>query len=315
MAGRLLWECPARTSTLSRNRFDMFDLRASSAEAERVAVREASAGEFPGCDSSKIAFAWVCGPNTALAFGPEPFDSAVLGLRIGRILFASAESADTHRLLLAELTGRARREGYDQVLRRTAIENLAEVWALEHSGFELMDVGVTFGRQLNGPLDAVIHDDLSIRPSTDADIDQIVRVMVHDPWNSRYESDPAYETSRVQELRARWLWNSHRGRADVVLVGVLDGRPAGYVTCRLDRASGHGEIELVGTLPGFRGRRVAARVLAHAVSWLSTRTTLVTVRTQATNVAAAHLYETAGFTLRSSDVTFRLDIRRREETV
>ena len=60
----------------------------------------------------------------------------------------------------------------------------------------------------------------------------------------------------------------------------------------------------------LRGRRVAARILAAAVSWLSTRATLVTVRTQATNVAAATLYERSGFTLHASDLTFRLDLRR-----
>ena len=169
-----------------------------------------------------------------------------------------------------------------------------------------MDVGVTFSRTLRGPIEPAVHEDLTIRPSTDDDIEQIVEAMVRDPWGSRYESDPAYEPARVRELRTRWLWNSHRGRADVVLVGVLDGRPAGYVTCRLDHGAGTGDIELVGTLPGFRGRRVASRVLADAVAWFSMRTAVVTVRTQATNIAAANLYESGGFTLRGSDMTFRL---------
>jgi GNAT superfamily N-acetyltransferase len=155
-------------------------------------------------------------------------------------------------------------------------------------------------------------DDLIVRPSTDADMEAIVAAMVGQPWGSRYESDPAYDAGRIRDLRGRWLWNSHRGRADVVLVGILDGRPAGYVTCRLDRSTGHGEIELVGTLPEFRGRRVASRILAHATAWFSTRATAVTVRTQATNIAAANLYETGGFTLRSSDMTFRLTIGRHD---
>ena len=70
-------------------------------------------------------------------------------------------------------------------------------------------------------------------------------------------------------------------------------------------------IELVGTLPGFRGRRVASRVLAHAVAWFSRRATTITVRTQATNTAAANLYESGGFTLRGTDLTFRLALGRR----
>jgi ribosomal protein S18 acetylase RimI-like enzyme len=249
--------------------------------------------------------------DAAVVFAPEPFDSTILGLRIGRILSASAPSTDSYRQVFAELTGRATEDGYDQVLRRTALENLNEIWALERGGFELMDVGVTFGQRLTAPIDPPTYDDLAIRPSADEDIDRIVGLMVREPWGSRYESDPAYEAARVRELRSRWLWNSHRGRADVVLVGVLDGLPAGYVTCRLDREVEQGEIELVGTLPGFRGRGVASRVLTHAVAWFSRRAAFVTVRTQATNVAAARLYEGAGFTLHSSDVTFRLAVSRR----
>ena len=132
-----------------------------------------------------------------------------------------------------------------------------------------------------------------------------------DPWGSRYEADPEYSEDAVRELRTQWLWNSHRGRAAAVLVGRLDDDAAGYVTCLLDEPTGHGEIELVGTLPRFRGRRVAHRLLQHAVSWFSTRATRVTVRTQATNFAAAALYEKAGFTLAFSDLTFRLSLAAR----
>lgn len=289
------------------------------AEAERPVVREAAAEEmgtrFPGVSASTIALGLLLegGEPGALAFGPEPFDSAVFGLRIGRIVSASAQSAAAYRTLFAEVAARARTDGYDQILCRTGLDHLAEVWALERSGFELMDVGVTFARSLTGGFEAPAYEDLLVRPSTDDDIDRIVTAMVREPWGSRYESDPAYDPARVRELRSRWLWNSQRGRADVILVGVLDGQPAGYVTCRLDAGSGHGEIELVGTLPAFRGRRVASRVLAHALAWFSARATVVTVRTQATNIAAANLYESSGFTLRASDLTFRLSIDRRNE--
>ena len=243
-----------------------------------------------------------------VTFGPDPFDSDALGLQIGRVRSLEAASAADCHALLTRLADRATQDQYQQIVCRANLETLTDVWGLERAGFELMDAGITFARAMDGPLDAPSWPDLTVRPSTDADVAAIVSGMVGDPWGSRYEADPAYDPARVRELRTRWLWNSHRGRADVMLVGVVDGRPAGYVTCRLDRATGHSDIELVGTLPAFRGRRVAVRVIAHALSWLSTRSTLVTVRTQATNVAAAGLYERAGFTLRSSDLTYRLTL-------
>jgi len=290
-----------------------------SMEEERVAVRDVPVEElearFPGVAPSAISVALQLegARPEALAFGPEPFDSDVFGLRIGRVVSACAPSVAGYRALLAALAARARADGYDQILCRAGLDNLAQVWALEGAGFELMDIGVTFGRTLAGGIEAPVLDDLIVRAATDGDVEAIAGAMVRQPWGSRYESDPAYAPARVQELRRRWLWNSHRGRADMFLIGVLDGRPAGYVTCRLDARSGHGEIELVGTLPEFRGRRVASRVLARAVAWFSTRAAAVTVRTQATNIAAANLYESGGFTLRSSDLTFRLSIDRRNE--
>lgn len=255
------------------------------------------------------------GQELGLAIAFEPFDSEVLRLRIARITSAVAGSAAEYEALFRDAAERLRRDGHDQVLRRAALTQLPEIWGLERAGFELMDVGVTFARALRGAIAPPEPEgDFVVRASTRADLEQIAGTMVHLPWASRYEADSAYDPADVRELRRRWLWNSHNGRADAMLVGILEGRPAGYVTCRFDRQTGHGEIELVGTLPEFRGRHVASRIIAHAVAWFSTRATLVTVRTQATNYAAAALYERTGFTLQASDSTFRLNLRRQPQT-
>ena len=75
--------------------------------------------------------------------------------------------------------------------------------------------------------------------------------------------------------------------------------------CLLDETSGHGEIDLVGTIPEFRGRGVAAAAIHEAVRWFDAVADVVTVRTQASNFTAASLYERAGFRLSSSDITYR----------
>jgi GNAT superfamily N-acetyltransferase len=247
--------------------------------------------------------------------GREPFDSEIFHRSIARVLVAKAPSSFDHRALHAALAARAAALGVSQVLRRVAVADLPEIWALEGNGFELMDVGVTYARKLEGRIETPTWSDLMVRIATDEDMAAIVPAMIERPWGGRYEADPSYTLEQVRELRSTWLWNSHRGRAQAVLVGVLDGEPAGYVTCLLHGASGVGEIDLVGTLPAFRARRVASRVLEHAVAWFSTRAPLVTVRTQATNFAAAALYEKSGFTLNASDMTFRLEIGPRGEKV
>jgi ribosomal protein S18 acetylase RimI-like enzyme len=244
----------------------------------------------------------------SLTFGLERFDSDILGLKIGRIFAAQSAHLEGYCVLLHQLVTRIKPLAYDQVLRRVPTTHSDEIWALERAGFELMDVGLTFGRDLSARLERPTSDDLTVRLSTDDDIRQVVDEMLDVPWGSRYETDPAYSPAVVKQLRATWLWNSHRGRAAAVFIGDIGGRPAGYVTCLLNERSRHGEIELVGTLPTFRGRRVASRIIEHALGWFSAHSDRVTVRTQATNFAAAALYEKLGFTLVSSDLTFRLSV-------
>ena len=273
-------------------------------------VREASAEEvaarLPEVGISQIDVGLTGAQDDgALAFRREPFDSELFGLQVGRITGLTAPDRIGYENLLSALLDRASHSGYQQILRRTKIDALQENWALTRHGFELMDVGLVFGRPLTGAIEAPRFTDFEVRLATDADVEGIVGSMLDIPWGSRYEADPAYTPEQVRQLRTRWLWNSHRGRAAAFLVGIMDGRAAGYVTCLLDEPARHGEVELVGTLPAFRGRRVASQILAHAVAWFSTRASVVTGRTQATNYAAAALYEKSGFTLYASDVTYR----------
>jgi GNAT superfamily N-acetyltransferase len=279
----------------------------------RMMIQSLAGGDFnvpsdqaPTDQSKDFQFGGSGGPQ--LEFRREGFDSALLHHEVGRIVLMQVSQPEEYPLLFRALIPKAQRLGFTQVLRRVAAADLEEVWALQRTGFELMDIGLTFARTLREPVVPTDYDDLIVRTSSDDDIEHIVARMLEHPWGSRYESDPSYSSADVRALRERWLWNSHRGRASAFLIGQIEQQPAGYVTCLLDERAGHGVIELVGTLPRFRGRRVAQRLVEHAVAWFSTRATRVTVRTQATNFAAASVYERSGFTLDSSDLTFRLTL-------
>ncbi len=276
-------------------------------------VQEATSMEIDALlgdvDAAQLQFGLKLeGRDVAIAITLDPFDSEMLNLRIARVHATDVASADEFCGLYAELSTKSRALAFDQLVRRVPVERLSEIWALERSGFELMDLGITFARRITGRITAKDYPDLVIRPATEDHMQRIIPAMVVHPWGSRYDADPAYQSADIQRLRTQWLWNCYKGRADVVLVGEIDSQPAGYVTCLVDRRSGNGWIELVGTLPSFQRRGVAARILEHALAWFSSRTDYVTVGTQATNYAAAKLYERAGFTLAQSDATYRLDL-------
>jgi ribosomal protein S18 acetylase RimI-like enzyme len=262
---------------------------------------------FPNLAGRPLALALAgASDDSAVAVSHEAFDSGVFGRTIGRIVGVRAGATHDFSTLLRAVTDACRSAGFDQLLRRTATTERAEVWALGATDFELMDVGVTFARSVAGRIEPPrARNDLAVRHATQDDIEAVAGEMLHLAWGSRYESDPTYSAEQLVELRRQWLWNSHRGRADTVLIGKVDGKVAAFLTCLVDHDRREGSIELVGTLPGFRRIGAASHLLAHAVSYFSERADIVTVRTQATNLAAARLYERAGFTMHASDLTFR----------
>jgi ribosomal protein S18 acetylase RimI-like enzyme len=238
----------------------------------------------------------------------EPFDSELLGLAVGRTHLPAALPRREAQPLLRDVADVAAGAGFDQLIRRVPASSPDDIWSLESTGYELMDVGVTFARRLSGRVTAASTQPVEVRPATSEDVEQLLVTMLDVPWGSRYEADPAYDRDAVRALQARWLRNSLAGRADHVLIGHVGGEPAGYVTCRLveEHDETIGEIDLVGTVPAFRGRGVASAIVDHSLAWFSERVDVVTVRTQATNPTAAGVYERAGMTLRHSDLTFRL---------
>jgi ribosomal protein S18 acetylase RimI-like enzyme len=243
----------------------------------------------------------------------DSFDSELLGLVVGRAIVPADTPRDQLARLYRGLAIRAGAAGFDQLLRRVPASSFDEIWTLESTGYRMMDVGVTFARRLPGPFEPKVVPHVDVRPAVPADVEHLLETMLDVPWGSRYEADSAYDREAVRNLQARWLRNSLAGRADHVLIGHVEGQPAGYVTCRLIDEHGEriGEIDLVGTVPAFRGRGVAAAIVDQSLAWFSTRVELVTVRTQATNTVAASVYERAGMTLRESDVTFRLALTER----
>src|SRR5215207_4074893 len=84
----------------------------------------------------------------------EPFDSELLGVRIGRTVTPAAPQRRQLEALLQHLSAQAQAAEFDQLLSRVRASSFNEIWALESAGYLLMDVGVTFARRVDGPLQA-----------------------------------------------------------------------------------------------------------------------------------------------------------------
>ena len=113
--------------------------------------------------------------------------------------------------------------------------------------------------------------------------------------------------SVADQVNESWTRNCCLGTAaDAVVVAEDAGRVASYVTCRAGRKVGHGVIILVATAVWARGRGAARRASLAALHWFADQgVEAVEVGTQLRNIPAARLYESLGFRMTRTSLTFR----------
>ena len=235
----------------------------------------------------------------SLAFERVAFDSEIFGFEVARVTDCAAKDASRLRALHAAAVERAGREGFTHLSRRVLGDDRAEIDALERAGHGLLDLGVIFDHDLRGvaPSKGLA---VGVKVAEERDIERVVAECAGIFLTSRYYHDPAFHAQGAEEVHRRWIWNSFRGRADAVLV--LEDVNA-FVACAVD-ASGTGNIALFGVAPSAQGRGAGQRLLGGALAWFAERAKRVEVKTQATNYAAARMYERGGFRLFRSELTY-----------
>ncbi|MFO0612724.1 MAG: GNAT family N-acetyltransferase [Polyangiaceae bacterium] len=234
----------------------------------------------------------------SIAFEPVPFDTELFGFEVARVADCSAPTPEALVALHAAAVEKAAAAGYKHISRRVGATDYAEIVALERAGYMLLDVGVIFDHDLKGIEKGKWN---GARAATEKDVERVVAECAGIFRGSRYYHDPAFNDAGADELHRRWIWNCFKGRADVILV--LDD-PTAFVTCAVDKKTGHGNIALFGVSPNGQGKGSGQRLLGASLSWFAEHATKVDVKTQATNYAAARMYEKGGFRLCKGELTY-----------
>ena len=177
-------------------------------------------------------------------------------------------------------------------------DNPASVRAAEEGGFRLVDERITLAcSPAAAPLlPAASGIELRDGRAQDvADLEAIARVSHVD---SRYYNDQGFSREGCDTLYATWIRRSVEGAlADAVFVPVVDGRAAGYVTCKRDeQEANRGWIGLVGVGAEAQGRGLGGALVGRAIDWFRQQAiSEVLVVTQGRNDAAQRLYRRCGF--------------------
>jgi RimJ/RimL family protein N-acetyltransferase len=248
-------------------------------------------------------------PAGTAAWRALEWDTEQFGIPAARLdlLEASGSNSDARahkRELLRAVLAQCREGGIRHLSARVDTGDLATIPALEEAGFELVDGIQTFGLRIHGNLLPAPSGTRLFEPRDLPEVLEIGRTaFVFD----RFHADPALPTVVADRVNESWTRNCCLGiAADAVVVAQVEGRVASYVTCRADRLARNGIIILVATAVWARGRGAASRASSAALHWFAGQgLEAVEVGTQFRNIPAARLYESLGFRLTRTSLTFR----------
>lgn len=213
------------------------------------------------------------------------WDSAFFGVSIARVAGDTLDAAKA-----AAVEAWCRDNGVACVYFLARPDNAATVRAAEAHGFALVDVRVELERtDLRG-----VASPPHVRAATATDLPALETIARTSFTDSRFYADDHFPHEKCAALYVRWVQESLRGFADVMLVAEQDAVAAGFVTCKI--VQGVGKIGLVGVDPHHRGQGLGQTLMHAALAWLAGKSvTRVTVVTQARNLPSQRLYQRCGF--------------------
>lgn len=258
------------------------------------------------------------------------WDTAQLGLPAGRVDYVILKRTEAHGaengrsprppavplagMAAAAVTRASDEMGIRHLSARFDSRDLAVIQAMEAAGFQLVDAILRFAldaKDFTRPVD--LPPGVEIRDAAEADIPALADLAAKGFIYDRFHNDPSLGPGVADRVHAEWLTNAVHGRTgDGVVMGLVDGKPAGFFILALDKAAGTHFDRTVGTLVlitvdrEVRRRGVARALSLASVEWLRERgATRFEVGTQLANVPAANVYLTAGFRLVQTSVSLR----------
>lgn len=143
------------------------------------------------------------------------------------------------------------------------------------------------------PMTKVTHP---IRPAGPADLTGLQNLARESHRDTRFFKDTNFDPEKARQLYARWLERDLReNHVFLAEDKQLEPSPLGYVTVELG-SHGLARIGLVAVASRARHRGLGTGLLSYVLTWLASQgVSKVRVATQAANVVALRLYESAGF--------------------
>lgn len=173
--------------------------------------------------------------------------------------------------------------------------------AAESQGFDYVDTRVTLVNQAVTRLGEVPDSIRIAEPDDLPALRSIARASHHD---TRFYFDPHFDRRRCDALYETWITRSCEGWVDRTFVALHEGRPSGYITCKLSD-TGVGSIGLFAVAETARGKGHGTTLIKAALAYFEdSGMHSVQVVTQLRNTQAQRAYERSGFVTQSRRLWF-----------
>jgi len=257
-------------------------------------------------------------PGGAAALEPAAWDSAQIRARVATLTafvldrgLGRSQQSTIAKSLVSRAIGFARQERHDLLVVRVPLEDVASIGALEWAGFRLADVQSPLAMTpARAPAGQALEAGVEIDEGSSADLDAVMSFGTAAFATSRFYADPRISEESADRLHAAWLANDFGGRARVLLVARRSGKVCGFVAGVDDPAMvqhlglRRGHVDLIAVAPDHRNLGLGRALMREAMRrFVAQHAAVLTISTQATNLAAIRLYLRMGYVLSGFEAT------------
>lgn len=242
-------------------------------------------------------------PALAMTYALVPWDSEVFGVPVGQIAGIEVRRLAEAGADFAGFEAWRDEAGIQLVACRLEHCRLAESMLLESRGYRFVEM--VCSPRLSGLQAASLPPaDIDLVEATAADVPALEAIAANAFVTGRYRLDWRLDPAFNAERYRFWVRSSFENPHQATLIGLLDGRPAGFFIVERthpDRYYWH----LTAVAPGFQGQGIGKR-LWRAVLSRHQREGVERVETTISlhNTAVLNLYSRLGFSFAPPHMTF-----------
>jgi len=246
------------------------------------------------------------------------FDSKIFDMPSARVsFFFSRESRQAavqynwSQRLIKEAVDYLKSIGSKYIICRLNPECIFLKHPLEEANFRLLDALVKFNIDLNKYCSSKEDSCVEVRCYKRSDLPYLERIASEVFIYDRFHSDNFLPKDKSDYLHKLWIKNICLSNHDDIFVAVKNNKPVGFLSLTEDfilkKVSGLRvfSITLVAVALNYQNRGIGRVLICHALDNIKDKADICEVGTQINNIPACRTYESLGFKVFSSNLTFR----------